>query len=192
MVNKDLSGQHIDRLKSDTRLIHLKDDEALIIEKAKGNISVHICAIENKIIMSHFSFYNLSQDSLHNFLVGVHQKRPLTKGIRIGPLFRDGQTRHIIVCKKAKESIFVKIEPLAKDDAYWTHNGSGWVPMTNLSHKAPGMVVFIKELEDGDLVEIDDRYTRQGIYYLKADLEVYIETVKIRYAFGKLVPRETY
>jgi hypothetical protein len=190
---KDLTGQHIDRLKSDTRLIHTKGDEALVIEKTKGNVSVHICNLEDKSIRSHFSFYNLSQDSLHNFLLGVHQKRPLTKGIRVGPMFRDGQTRRIIVLKKqGKDSHFIKIEALSKDDACWKNNGSGWVPMTNLSHKAPGMVVFIKDIAEGDLVEIEERYTKQGIFYLREDLEVYIETVKIRYAFGKLVPREDY
>lgn len=190
---KDLTGQHIDRLKGDSRLIHAKDEEALILEKSKGNISVHICVLDQKLIRSHYSFYNLSQDSIHNFLLGVHQKRPLTKGIRVGPMFREGQTRRVIVLKKEnKDSHFIKIEALSKDDSVWTHNGSGWVPMTNLSHKAPGMVVFIKEITPDDLVEIEDRYTRQGIFYLREDLEVYIETVKIRYAFGKLVPRENY
>jgi hypothetical protein len=190
---KDLTGQHIDRLKSDSRLIHTKGDEALVVEKARGNISVHICALEEKIVRSHFSFYNLSQDSLHNFLMGAHQKRALTKGIRIGPMFKDGQTRRIIVLRKSdKDSYFIKVEGITKDDALWKNNGSGWVPMTNLSHKAPGMVIFIKNLSKDDLVEIEPRYTEEGIFFLRETLEVYVETVKLRYAFGKLVPRENY
>ena len=77
---KDLTGQHVERMKSDLRMVQTKGDEALVIEKTKGNISVHICTLEDNLIRSHYSFYHLSQDSLHNFLVGAHQKRPLTKG----------------------------------------------------------------------------------------------------------------
>lgn len=190
---KSLIGQHIKSLQGDTRHIAINGDEALIIEKQKGMISIHICVLEGLRIQTHYSFHSIPQSHIYRFLLGAHKKRDLAKGIRIGPMFKQGQTRRIVILRKPKDgTYFVKIEPVTADDAVWTHNNSGWVPMTNLSQKAPGMVVFVQDVQEEDLVEIGDRYTKDGIFFLREHFEVYVENVKLRYAFGKLVPRNEY
>ncbi len=190
---RSLEGHHIKSLLGDTRHIVIEGDEALIVEKQKGIISVHLCVLEGLRIQTHYSFHALSQAHLYRFLVGAHKKRDLSKGIRIGPMFRQGQVRRIVALRKPKDgSYFIKIEPVTADDAMWTHNGSGWVSMANLSQRAPGMVLFVHNVQEEDIVEIGPTYTAVGIFFLREHFEVYIENVKLRYAFGTLVPRDEY
>jgi len=190
---KDLTGQNLKKLQGDSRLIEVRGDEALIVEKSQSKLSVSICTLDGPIIRTYFSFHGISQDNLYKFLLGVHTKRPLAKGIRIGPLFRGKQVRRFVLLRQPpKKSYFVKVEPISDQDNEWKHNGSGWVPMANLATDAPGMVLFVKDIRKEDIIEIDPSFTKKGIFFLREDHEIYVETVKLRYAFGRLLPREPY
>ena len=191
---RSISGQHIKSLEGQSRHILVQGDQAVVFEKQKGRVSVHICELDGLTVRNFFSFDGVQQDQLCAFLSEGAAKRDLIRGVRIGPMFRHGQTRRIVILKKKerKDAFFIKVEELTEADSEWTHNGSGWVPMATLDQRSPGMVVFVNGVREEDLIKIAPRYTQQGIFFLREHFEVYVEAVKKRYAFGQLVPRDSY
>jgi hypothetical protein len=190
---KDLTGTNIKALQGNSRLITIKGEEAIIFEKYKDYLSIYVCVLDDSVIKSFFAFHELRQQEVLSFLEVTDKGRTLTTGIRVGPLNKGSHLRRIVILKNKKKdnaTHFIKVEPLTTKDADWENNGSGWVPVTNLSHKAPGLVVFIRDVQQEDLIEISPVYTETGIFFLHEKYEVYVENVMKSYAFGKLIPRQ--
>jgi hypothetical protein len=189
---KDLTGHNVKALKGPLRFIRVSGDEALVVERIKDALTLYVCDLEAGMVRTFCGFEGVSKEELLNFLVEPLRGKKLVRGLRIGPMFKKKQVRRLVILKKPQnDSFFVKIEPLSVADAGWQHNGSGWVPVTNLSHRAPGLMVFIRGIEKKDLIDIEPRYTKQGIFFLKESFEIYVEHVKESFAFGKLVLRGT-
>jgi hypothetical protein len=188
---KDLTGRNIKSLQGNSRLISIQGEEAVMVEKYKGKVSIYVCVLEDHVVKSFFAFHELEQEELSQFLDAVDPSKKLTPGLRIGPLCKGDHFRRIIVRinKKKEATHFIKVEPLSRKDRGWEHNGSGWSSITNLGGKAPGLIIFIRDIPDEALIQIDERYTKEGVFFLSEGYEVYIENVKERYAFGKLIPR---
>lgn len=192
---KDLAGRHIQTLRGSARYIQVAGDEALVVEKYKDKLGVHVCSLdaEGKVIHS-FGFDDVPAARMHAFLASPRRPATLAPGIRIGPLFRGTHVRRIVILQNRKRDAathFLKAVPYSEErDAAWTHNRSGWVPVTQLSPQVSGMIVFLREILLEDLVEISGAYTRDGVFFLHERYEVYIESVLKTYAFGKLIPRE--
>lgn len=190
---RDLTGKHVQSLQGSSRHIVVRGDEALILEKYKNQLSVHICALDAESIIRHFyTFDGAYQDELQRFLSDVERSKVLVPGIRIGPLFKNGHIRRIVMLqnkKKTDATFFFKTIPFTEKDRGWKYNRSGWVPVTQLGSQVSGMIVFIREIMLEDLLEITEAYTAEGVYFLHDKHEVYVESVMRTYAFGKLIPR---
>ena len=193
---KDLAGRHVQTLRGSARYIQVDGQEALVVEKYRDRLGVHLCALdeEGRVVHS-FGFDGVPQMALRAFLTEPRRPSTLAPGIRIGPMFRGGHVRRIVVLqnrKKDNATYFLKAVPHSDErDATWTHNRSGWVPVSQLGSQVSGMIVFLRELRpEEDLIEISDAYTREGVFFLHERHEVYVESVMKTYAFGKLIPRE--
>jgi hypothetical protein len=190
---KDLVGLKVKTLQGNSRYISVTNDEAIVFEKVQGQVSVYVCALENQVVRSFFSFHNLSCTELSTFLEESAGVQKLTDGLRIGPLFKGTHPRRIVLrhnLKKKDSTPFIKVEPLSRKEAKeWQHNGSGWASVTNLSGKTSGLIIFIREVPEDARIIIDDSYSDNGIYFLNEKYEVYVENVKPKYAFGKIIPR---
>jgi predicted RNA-binding protein with TRAM domain len=188
---KDPIGKHIGQFEGSSRLIVERGDEALVLERYGDHLGFYICALENRRVTSFTAYQDVAQAPVRAFVTAPAKGKAPATGIRVGALRKNGHRRRIVVLKKRDgETHYVKIEEGTKASKGWKSNGSGWVPVADLSHRAKGMTVFMREVEDEDLVEINRKYTKQGIFWLRDGLEVYIESVKKSFAFGKVVPED--
>jgi len=186
---KDLSGRSIKSLVGDSRLIFNKENEAIVVEKYQGKLSFYICALDNENIVQHFFAYEDVEAA--KFVSFLSSGQALVEGIRIGPLFHGEHVRRIVVLKDNRngtDSFFFKTIPLSPKESSWENNGSGWAPVAGLGPKAPGLIVFLRNLNEQDLLPLKDA---NDVFFLHEKYEVYIETVLKSYAFGRLVERET-
>jgi len=189
---KNLIGMNVKALHGKARLIVSKEDEAVVFEKYKSSLTVYVCSLENNIIVAYYSYHNIKQSALSEFLIGASKQTTLTPGCRIGHLQKGEHIRRIIVLRNQRSNdapFLIKVEPYTKKDEQWTHNGSGWVPVTHLGQRVSGLIVFLRDISPDDLIEIDENYSKEGVYFLDEQYEVYVENVRNSYAFGKLIPR---